>query len=77
MRVRCALAQYVSSNVLHVAFSGARWFGRWNWDGHETFGGISRMALIHHICIKPADGQELLGEAGWLKVAHGSSSPLQ
>ncbi|CAE7216936.1 Kcnb2, partial [Symbiodinium pilosum] len=35
---------------------------RWNWDGHETFGGIARLALIHHICVKPVGGTERFDE---------------
>lgn len=35
---------------------------RWDVDGHETFGGIARLALIHHICVKPADAEKGLGE---------------
>ncbi|CAJ1443782.1 unnamed protein product [Effrenium voratum] len=27
----------------------------WNVDGAETFGGLARLAEIHHICIKPQD----------------------
>ena len=46
---------------------------RWNNDGAETYGGLARLALIHHICLRPAtmtasrveDGLVCVGWQSW------------
>ena len=33
---------------------------RWNADGSETYGGLARLAFLHHICLRV---EPILGEA--------------
>ena len=39
--------------------SGPSSLARWDEDGHETYGGLARLALIHHICLRqePVQGE--------------------
>ena len=57
---------------VHVFYLSTR-LARWNNDGAETYGGLARLALIHHICLRPAtmtaskveDGLVCVGRQSW------------